>query len=32
MKCCDEDPIDEFTLMCQECYDEYRIQLMEEQE
>ena len=31
-RCCEEDPIDEFSKICQACYDEFRIELMEEQE
>jgi len=28
-KCCVENPIDEFSSMCQMCYDSYRIRMME---
>jgi hypothetical protein len=30
MKCCEEDPIDDFSLICQECYDNMRVEWLEE--
>lgn len=31
-KCCAENPIDEFSSMCQECYDDFRLMVLEEEE
>jgi len=31
-KCCVENPIDEYSSMCQECYDNFRLMVLEEEE